>query len=263
MRQRPMGISPVLVGILVFLVGTSAVRAQQNPLAAPGEAPAPLNLPKPKPIPEISLPDLKTVPSPRQVPGPNWTQADTAVHPKDPQGIWILEFSFKPVRLIEVEIPGRGRRKVHYMYYKVVNRTGESRLLVPQFTLVTDAGQRYEDQPLPLAVKRIQVKEDPTIPLLGAVQTTGTIPPSTKDGVDDAVYGVAIWDDVDFRADSFSIFVRGLSSGYQVVNPPNGGEPFTRYKALRIDFDRPGDDLNPVNREILLREPPFEWVYYP
>ncbi|HEU5115177.1 MAG TPA: hypothetical protein VFT74_00730, partial [Isosphaeraceae bacterium] len=248
---------------IVLSLGIWTPSEQVNAQAQPGDPPVVQELPRPQPIPEFSLPNLTTVPIPRQASGPNWTQADTAVHPKDAQGIWILEFSFKPVRLIEIDIPGKGRRKVHYLYYKVVNRTGEPRLFVPQFTLVTDSGQRSEDVPLPLAVKRIQVKEDPSIPLLGAVQTTGTIPPSTKDGVDDAVYGVAIWDDVDFKADAFSIFVRGLSNGYQEVSPPDGGDPFTRYKALRIDFDRPGDERNPSSREIFLREPPFEWVYYP
>ncbi len=220
-------------------------------------------MPEPQPIPEFTLPTLNTIPTRRTAPGPNWVVADSAPLPKDKPGIWVLEFSFKPVRLIEVEIPGKGRRKVHYMYYKVVNRTGQPRQFVPQFTLVTDDGQRFEDTVLPIAVKKIQAKEAPSIPLLGAVTSTGTIPPSTKEGIDDAVFGVAIWDNVDFKADAFNVFIRGLSDGFQVVQPPEGGEPYTRYKALRIDFARPGDERNPHGREIMLKEPPFEWIYYP
>lgn len=234
----------------------------QEPPEGPAEA-AGAPLPEPQAIPDFTLPDLPTIPDRRTSPGPNWTVADSAPLPKDREGIWVLEFWFKPVRLIEVEIPGQGRRKVHYMYYKAVNRTGQARQFVPQFTLVTDRGQRCEDTVLPVAVQKIQAKEAPSIPLLGAVSNMGTLPPSTKEGIDDAVYGVAIWDDVDFRADSFSVFVRGLSDGFQVIEPPEGGEPYTRYKALRIDFASPGDGRKPRSLEISLKEPPFEWVYYP
>jgi hypothetical protein len=219
--------------------------------------------PGPDPIPEFRLDTLPTIPTRREAPGPNWVVADAAVLPKDRDGIWVLEFSYKPVRLIEVELPGKGRRLVHYLYYKVVNRTGAPRKFVPQFTLVTDDGKRHEDIVLPVAVRKIQAKVDPSKPLLGAVTVMGEIPPSTKDGIDDAVYGVAIWDDVDFRSDSFKIYVRGLSDGFQQVTPPDGGEPFTRFKALRLDFNRPGDERNPQSREIRLGEPPWEWVYYP
>ena len=61
----------------------------------------------------------------------------------------------------------------------------------------------------------IQAREDATIPLLGAVNVMGMIPPSTKPDVDDAVYGVATWDKWDPKADRFSIYVRGLSDGYK------------------------------------------------
>jgi hypothetical protein len=259
------------IGALVLAIDVRSAAAQEPQEPAPPSDPQ-LNLPEPKPIPEFRLPDLKTipvprglpVPSPRGVPVKNWTMVDTAALPKDPEGIWILEFAFKPVRVVEVELPGGRRRKVHYLYWRVVNRTGAPRQFVPQFTLVTDDGKRYEDTVLPLAVKVIQAKEHPDItPLLGAVESTGTIPPSEKPDIDDAVYGVAIWDDVDFAADAFSVFVRGLTDASQVVEPPGGGEPITRYKAVRIDFARPGDELSPHSREIQLKDPAYEWVYYP
>lgn len=250
-------IVPTCLATASLLVPWTA-RAQEPP-----NAPAEAALPVPPTIPEFKLPNLPTIPDRRTAPGPNWYVADSAPLPKDKEGIWVLEFWFKPVRLIEVEIPGKGRRKVHYLYYKVVNRTGQPRQFVPQFTIVTDDGQRSEDTVLPVAVQKIQAKEAPSIPLLGAVSNMGTLPPSTKEGIDDAVYGVAIWDDVDFKADSFSVFVRGLSDGFQVVEPPEGGEPHTRYKAIRIDFASPGDERSPHSREITLKEPPFEWVYYP
>ena len=217
----------------------------------------------PEPIPAFQLSDLKTIPIRREIPGANWVVADASPLPKDPEGIWVLEFSFKPVRLIEVDIPNKGRRKVHYLYYRVVNRTGKARRFVPQFTLVADDGKRSEDVVLPLAAKKIQAKEDPTKDLSGAVQVMGELPASIKNGVDDAFYGVAIWDDVDFRADSFQVYVRGLSNAYQAVEPAAGTDPVTRYKALRLDFTRFGDERNPHSREIRLGEPAYEWTYFP
>ncbi len=168
--------------------------------------------------------------------------------------------------MIDVEIPGKGRKRIHYLAYRVVNRTGKPQMFVPQFTLVTDTGKRYEDVVMPQAVENIQAREEPTRAkgsVVGAVTVCGYIPPSTKEGIDDAVYGVAVWDDVDVEADAFKVFVRGLSDGNQVVQPPDGAKPYTRYKALRLDFLRPGDRFKPFEKEIHLGDPPYEWTYYP
>ncbi len=219
--------------------------------------------PGPDPIPDVALVGtLETHPTPRGQEGANWITADSSVLPLDRAGIWVLEFSFRPVRMIEVDVPGKGRKMVHYLYYRVVNRTGKPRRFVPQFTIVDDKGKRYDDVVLPQAVKNVQARENPRIALLGAVNVMGMIPPSTKEGIDDAVYGVAIWDSLDYSADSFKIYVRGLSDGSQIVTPPDNGKPFTRFKTLRIDFQRPGDSLKPNEREIRLGDPPFEWTYF-
>jgi hypothetical protein len=187
---------------------------------------------------------------------------DAALLPRDKEGIWVLDFAFKPVRMRTIDLPDKGRRQVHYLYYRVVNHTGEPRMLVPQFSLVTDTGQRLEDAVIPQAVPIIRAREDASIPLLGAVNIMGMVPPSTKEGVDDAVFGVAVWDGVDPKADRFSIYVRGLSDGHQVITAPNGGKPVIRYKTLRIDFIRRGDERNLNEKEIQLNAPPYEWIYW-
>ena len=61
-----------------------------------------------------------------QPPSPHRTAAASTVLPKDNQGIWVLDITWKPVRIIDVEDRGK-RRKVHYMYYRVVNHTGKPR----------------------------------------------------------------------------------------------------------------------------------------
>ena len=221
------------------------------------------DLPPPSPIPHDQLvPPLKTVPVRRDKPAYNYQMINTALLPRDKEGIWVLDFSFKPLRIKDVEIPGKGRRPVHYLYYKVVNRTKEPRTFVPQFILVNEEGKKFEDRVVPEAIPLIQAREDPTIPLLGAVNIMGIIPPSTKEGVDDAVFGVAVWDNWDAKSDRFSLYVRGLSDGYKQIENPTGSKPTVKYKTLRIDFIRRGDERNISEKEIEFNDPPYEWVYW-
>lgn len=255
----------VLLAAVAAAPGARGQEPQGKTQDKPADAPAPADgdLKGPDPIPQVKLlPNLRTVPVRRGAPAYNVQMVDASLLPRDKQGIWVLDFAFKPLRMRTVEIPGRGRRQVHYLYYRVVNRSGQPREFVPQFTVVTDTGKRHEEAVLPKAVELIQAREDPSIPLLGAVDVAGILPPSTKDGVDDAVYGVAIWDNIDPNADRMSIYVRGLSDGYQQVTPPGGGSPVTKYKTLRIDLIRRGDARNLNEKEIQLNDPAYEWVYW-
>jgi hypothetical protein len=265
-----------MLGMLGFViaggvVGSSLTRAQEPKQVPAAQAEVPkAEVPKiegPPPIVDVPLgPMLRTVPVRRGGKEFNWINVDTALAPVDKAGIWVLQFAFHPVRIVHIDIPGKGRQPVHYLYYRVVNRGTEPRMFVPQFTLVTDANKpstkRYEDVPLPSAVKVIRAREDPIIPIHDAVSVMGMIPPSTKEGLDDAVYGVATWVGVDPKADSFSIYVRGLSDGHKVVEPPQGGKPQVQYKTLRIDFIRRGDEHRINEKEIELLDPPYDWIYW-
>jgi hypothetical protein len=217
----------------------------------------------PDPIPDVKLlPELKTTPVRKGAPHFNEQMVDASLLPRDKEGIWVLDFAFKPLRMLPVEIPGKGRRQVHYLAYRVVNHTGKPREFVPQFTLVTDTGKRYEEAVLPKAVKLIQAREDYSIPRLGAVDIAGIIPPSTKEGVDDAVHGVAIFEGVDPHADGMKIYIRGLSDGWKATPAPDGGKPVVKYKTLRIDVIRRGDHRNLNEKELQLADPPYEWIYW-
>jgi len=246
--------------------------------AAVGQAPQPAagadgEFPAPAPIPVVNLgPTLRTHPIRRTNGGyqnlvTNKTQfnekwIDASVLPRDKKGIWVLDFAFRPLRITTVE-DERGRRDVHYMYYQVINKTGEPRMFVPQFTLVTDTGRRYEDTVLPKAVSQIKMREDPTVAkLYGAVDVMGMVPPSNKQAVEDAVFGVAIWEGVDPHADKLTVFVKGLSDGYRMdPGADAAAKPLTRYKALQIDFLRRGDEHDLHEREITLSDPPYDWTY--
>jgi len=229
-------------------------------------APATGKLPSPPEIPKVDLvPTLPTVKVRHDRRDPSLQMVNASLLPRDKEGIWVLDFSFKsppPLRIRTLEIPGKGRRPVYYLYYKVVNHTGKPRMFVPQFIMVNEEGKKFEDQVIPQVMPLIKAREDMTIPVRGAVDIMGIIPPSTKEGVDDAVFGAATWERWDPRSDRFSIYVRGLSDGYKEMPNPNGGKPIVKYKTLRIDFIRRGDERNVNEKEIELADPPYEWVYW-
>jgi hypothetical protein len=225
--------------------------------------PAPEDLIMPKPVPEEKLvPVLRTVPVRKDRPSFNDNMVNTTLTPRDREDVWVLDFSFKPLRIRTVDIPGKGRRPVYYLSYKVVNHTGKPRMFCPQFIMVNEEGKRFEDEVIPEAIPIIRARQDQTIPLLGAVSVMGIIPQSTKEGVDDAVFGVAVWEKWDPKSDRFSVYVRGLSDGYKEVPNPKGGKPIVKYKTLRIDFIRRGDERNISENEIELNDPSYEWVYW-
>jgi len=243
-----------LTAVVAILASGPSLCAAQDP----GKLSSPPNIPDAK-----LVPDLHTIPVPHDRPQFNVQMVDASLLPRDKEGIWVLNFAFKPLRIRTVDIPGVGRRQVHYLYYKVVNRTGKPRMFVPQFIKVNEKGERFEDNVVPEAIPLIQLREDGSIPVLGAVNVMGIIPPSTKPNVDDAVFGVATWDRWDAASDRFSIYVRGLSDGYkEIPATDNGGKPTVKYKTLRIDFIRRGDDRNLHEKEIQFADPPFEWVYW-
>src|SRR5262249_35436996 len=80
-------------------------------------------------VPAISLAVAQTGFNERDV------KPQTNVQDKD--DIWVLDFRFKDPRLITVDIPGRGKKVVWYLWYQVINNTKEPRTFIPDFELVT------------------------------------------------------------------------------------------------------------------------------
>jgi hypothetical protein len=210
----------------------------------------------------------------------NEREVKSAPSKLDKAGVWALDFRFKEPRLIKANIPGRGTRICWYMWYQVVNRTGEARDFNPIFELVTlDSPGVYMDEYLPTVVEEVRRRED-----TASIQdihdsyamSRMKIPPSKA--ADEAypryITGVAIWDgsaadakgrdpNVKDLSDCtrFSIFVRGLSNGYVLVDPPAPGlPPITRYKTLQMNFKRQGERFSVDARDIVF-EPPAEWIY--
>ena len=187
------------------------------------------------------------------------------------QGIWVLDFKFKDPRLITVDIAGRGKRVVWYLWYQVINNTGEPRTLIPDFELVTlDKNTVHHDQVLPKAQMAIWAVEDPTT--YEAAKKRGVtdpsaylknsvtiasqpIPISKPDAAPRAVTGLAMWDDVNPDSNRYSIFVSGLSNGWSMDDKKT-----VRRKTLQLNFRRLGDRYFMESKEIRW-EPPAEWIY--
>jgi hypothetical protein len=226
-------------------------------------------------------------------PNERYIKPGVNVDDKDTQrtvGLWTLDFKFKDVRTITVNIPGKGNRICWYLWYQVINRTGEPRTFIPQFELVThDTRMNYRDQILPAAFEAIRKIEDPTdfFKLKNSVSISAEpIPVSLPENkaVPRPVTGVAIWidpneidsgDDAEVRkrkndirakgqmlADSkhFSIFVAGLSNGFTKVDgDASDPRPVVMRKSLQLVFQRPGDKN--LMKTDSIRYKNSEWTY--
>ncbi len=200
-----------------------------------------------------------------------------------------LEFAFKPLRMIQVDVPSPNgqleRKLVWYLVYSVRN-TGETLepvdqadgivsaepgkggplRFLPSFVLeshdLTASGERiqksYLDQLIPAAVAAIQAREARNLTLLNSAQMAEQILEPGDGRADNRVWGVATWTDVDPRIDFFSVYVGGLSNAYRwtdpagaykIGDPPGTGREFTR-KTLQLNFWRPGDEHLQDEREV-------------
>ncbi len=212
--------------------------------------------------------------------------------------IWGLEFAFKPLRMIEMELPDADgklvNKKIWYLVYRVKN-TGhvmkpeisepgtfdgvvevktdaQPVKFVPQFYLESpEFNKLYPDRVLPLAVEAIQKREDPNRTFFNTVDVVGEIP------VGKTIWGVATWEDIDPRIDKMHIYVGGLTNAYRWVDPkePSGeyrykkGESLGAHrqlakKMLQINFWRPGDEYLEHEGEIRLGIPgelDYTWAY--
>lgn len=203
--------------------------------------------------------------------------------------IWCLQFSFKPLRMIYVDVPqatGKMQRKlIWYLVYRVKNTgkvlvpteeadgtyttetsSGGPVRFIPQFVLqVQDrsaSGQRlgksYLDRVIPVATEIIRERELPNRELLNSVQMADHLIPVSDGRADRSVWGVATWEGVDPRVDFFTVYVGGLtnayrwmdpSNAYRAGDPPGQGRQFVR-KTLQLNFWRPGDEYSEHEREI-------------
>ena len=194
----------------------------------------------------------------------DWAKDIRFTHP-----IWDLEFTFKPMRMIEVDVPtadGRFQRKlIWYLVYHVKNTGADPVDFKPWFLLESaDGKKRYPDRLIPVAVGAIQRREDPRRKLSNSVEMATEIP-SSADGVDRSLWGVVTWEDIDPRIDQFALYISGLSSAYKWTDDAAADKRKFVHKTLKLNFWRPGDEFHEHEREIRLGTPDgkvdYEWVY--
>jgi hypothetical protein len=221
--------------------------------------------------------------------------------------VWALDFTFKPVRFIDIELPGPDgtlrTKRIWYMVYHVNNpgvvyRAGDTRFtdvapdprtdeltaardvdttrqtlnlgqiqeinkgepvkFVPSFLLYSrDNRKAYLDRVIPVAIQAIEEREDKNRKLQDSVAISGEIPASDEQR-DNSVWGVVTWEDIDPETDFFSIYVQGLTNAYKWVDTPEGRK--YAYKTLRLDFWRPGDDLEETEDEIRFLKSTWQWL---
>jgi hypothetical protein len=191
--------------------------------------------------------------------------------PEDRTGIYMLDFHFKDPRVITVDIPGRGRRLVWYLWYQVSNATAEPRTFNPTFVWVGhDTDTVHKDQVLAKAQLAIQRLEDPDgiFDIKNSQTMTDRPIPVSKEfdekqqriAFPKLVTGVAMWDDINPKSTQFSVYVYGLSDGWTAVDGPDG-KPIVRRKTLQLKFRRLGDEFSQNSGQIRFQG--HEWIYAP
>lgn len=200
---------------------------------------------------------------------PKSNRASSAKDVKVVHDIWSLEFTFKPMRMIEVDVPSKlgrfDRKQIWYLIYRVRNSgkvlhqtTSEDGKVtvedidapspirfVPEFRLESwDTGKVYRDQIIPVAIPEIEKREDasrrlanvqqvlPENPtrLLNTIEMEREIPPSPE-GQDLGFWGVATWSDIDPATDHFSVYIQGLTNAYRWEDDRQGDPPSYVFKA--------------------------------
>jgi hypothetical protein len=71
------------------------------------------------------------------------------------------------------------------------------------------------------------------------------------DALQKAVYGVAVWRDVDDRADFFTVYMSGFSNAYKISTDASGGK-VVEEKVVIQKFRRPGDEFRQEELEYRL-----------
>lgn len=296
---------------LLTLTAASTMFAQKTGLAqktGPQFAPGVLTIVEPEPDPRDTvvvhdIVELRAMADLQREPNANTksrTLYEMAAEVPFRRDVWYLEFAFKPLRMLEVDVPqpsGKMQRKlVWYLVYRVRNtgvgltpaeqpdgtyltaeKTTESVRFYPQFVLTSqdiDAeGKKirkaYLDRIVPTAVAAIQRRELPDGELLNSVEMSEQLLEAETGRAIRGLWGVAIWEDVDPKIDFFSVFVTGLTNAYdwqdpedfQVGDPPGTGRRFLR-KQLQLNFWRPGDAYAEEEREIRFGSAPGEADLY-
>jgi len=167
------------------------------------------------------------------------------VDPNDIKGeTWTLDFKYADPEAIVVVSP-TGKREVYwYIVYTVTNNTGEDRMFIPSFTLLSNTFKVVKAGIYPNTYSAIRKNRK-----IRFLENTAQLYGKLRVGPDNAKTGVAVFKDVDPKTDAFSVFVGALSGEF--VERPRPGAPENAppdekvvrlYKALELKYNLPGDE---------------------
>ena len=202
------------------------------------------------------------------------------------RSIWGLEFTFKPFRMIEVDLPqasGKMQRKtLWYMVYRVrylgeevhfekqrealsdgdryvrfhnTKKDAEFRYFMPYFTLRSHTfAKEYLDRIIPAATDDIAAVEKVGVPILNSIEMANTKLIREDAETGKGVWGVVVWEDVDPRTNFFSLYIQGLTNAYHyndTASELSKSDPIAvgrelEVKTLQLNFYRPGDTIDLV-----------------
>lgn len=132
-------------------------------------------------------------------------------------------------------------------------------LQLPRFILKTeDNGQSelYVDE-INLGIQKAVFEREfgrrgLTLKMLNSAEAIAEIgepvPGDDKDALSKAVYGVAVWRNVDPTADFFSVIMSGFSNAYRISTDENGNR-IVEEKVIVQRFARPGDEFDQDEQE--------------
>ncbi len=161
-------------------------------------------------------------------------------------GQWTMEVKFEQPQQLVLPRAGGGPARFWYIILTVTNRTGQDVDFFPRCELMTDTFQIVPasmNVP-PIAYERIKERYQRRYPLL---ESLSQVENRILQGEDNARDIVIVWPDFDVRAESFKLFITGLSNETAVVNHPVAvdalGRPVQVYlrKTLELDYAFRGD----------------------
>jgi hypothetical protein len=160
---------------------------------------------------------------------------------------WEFEFTHGTPRPIAIQAADKKMQWYWFMTYKVVNKTGQERLFIPEFTIATDQGDILTaGKDVPPAVFNVVQERLGNKLLERPSQVVGKV----LQGEENAKESVAIWPDFGHDVTMMTVFAGGMSGETQAIPHPKTQEPVLVSKTLMLDFDLPGYPPTPQSQTV-------------
>ena len=164
---------------------------------------------------------------------------------------WEFDAEFSPLYLTAVRTADKGVQAYFFMYYEVMNHSGEDVVFAPTFDLATDEGhsiRAYRDVPNEVTKHILGRLENPL--LLDQIQVLGPL----LQGEENAREGLVVWAAPDLEVDEIRVFATGFSGESETLDFPDPASGSARKVTFRktrmMTFHTPGrivpNDAEPI-----------------